>query len=153
MINNKRQDLGINFQSRRQFINRAGLITGGVILGAVWLLDACNYFEPANREPQLNEYTIPMGATRIDDLQHVKATLRSEKEQFQSLSKELTQIQLDMSELYDSFDRLQDSSDISQESMLALQMLMDKKDQAEKVLSNILNVFQNTQRDLVANLK
>jgi hypothetical protein len=152
MENRERQDSVINPQSRRRFINKVGILTGGVILGSVTLLDACGYFAP-NSELKLNEYTIPEGATRIDDLQQVKAALQSEKEQFQSLSKELTQILLDMNELYDSFERLQDSSDLSQESMLALQMLMDKKDQVEKVLSNILKVFQNTQRDLVANLK
>ena len=44
-------------------------------------------------------------------------------------------------------------SSLSEEANLRLQLLMDKKDQAEKTLSNVLKAFQNTQRDLVSNLK
>ena len=40
-----------------------------------------------------------------------------------------------------------------QERMLHLQMLMDNKDQIEKTFLNILRIFENIQRDLVANLK
>ena len=50
----------------------------------------------------------------------------------------------------DLFSRV---GEASQERMLYLQMLMDKKDQVEKTFSNILKIFQNTQRDLVVNLK
>ena len=42
---------------------------------------------------------------------------------------------------------------IHREHMLKLQLLMDKKDQAEKTFSNVITAFTNTQRDLVANLK
>ena len=41
----------------------------------------------------------------------------------------------------------------SQEQTLRLQMLMDKKDQLGKTLSNIIKVFQNTQKAIIDNLK
>ena len=54
-------------------------------------------------------------------------------------------------------DQLQNAkntiSSLNEEEMLRLQELMDKKDQMEKTFSNILKVFQNTQKDLVTNLK
>jgi hypothetical protein len=42
---------------------------------------------------------------------------------------------------------------MDEERMLALQMAMDKKDQSEKTTTTVMKTFQNTARDLVANLK
>jgi hypothetical protein len=44
-------------------------------------------------------------------------------------------------------------SDLTSEKQLKLQEMMEKKTQVETTLSNILKSFENTQRDLVANLK
>ena len=44
-------------------------------------------------------------------------------------------------------------SELSEEDKLRLQAAMDKKDKAEKTLSNTLKSFQNTQRDLISNVK
>lgn len=152
-MENNNQNLGINSQSRRLFISKAGLLTGGVIIGSIELLSACSFFASNTDESRSNEFTMPPGVSRIENMEEVKIALRNEREQFQSLTQQLIQLQLDMDEQYVSFERLQDVGDMSQERMLVLQVLMDKKDQVEKVLSNILKVFQNTQRDLVSNLK
>ena len=44
-------------------------------------------------------------------------------------------------------------SDLTSERQLELQQLMEKKTQIEQTLSNVLKAFENTQRDLVANIK
>jgi hypothetical protein len=44
-------------------------------------------------------------------------------------------------------------SDLTSERQLQLQQLMEKKTQIEQTLSNVLKTFENTQQDLVANLK
>jgi len=143
--------------SRRQFINKAGLVTSGAILGYITLLSACDMLESTKTETvtpsQTFTYTIPVNITRIENLPEVRTALRNEKEQLDAFINDLGQLQLDMNELYDSFERLENMDDKSQERMLILQILMDKKDQAEKTISNILKVFQNTQRDIVSNLK
>ena len=66
------------------------------------------------------------------------------------LEKELNKLKRNPDEVKNILDSI---SSLSEESSLRLQLLMDKKDQAEKTLSNVLKVFQNTQRDLVSNLK
>jgi hypothetical protein len=50
--------------------------------------------------------------------------------------------------------RAQDTmNDLSEERMLKLQSLMEKRAQFESTLSNIMKAFEKTQGDLVANLK
>ena len=43
--------------------------------------------------------------------------------------------------------------ELTEERQLKLQQLMEKKSQSENTLSNILKTFENTQSDLVSNLK
>lgn len=50
-------------------------------------------------------------------------------------------------------DKMGNLGDLTSERQLELQQLMEKKTQIEQTLSNVLKGFENTQRDLVANLK
>lgn len=58
----------------------------------------------------------------------------------------------DLPEVDDEVE-LDTMSNLSQEDMLKLQMEMEKKDQAEKTLSNVLKSSGDTQEDIVRNLK
>ena len=44
-------------------------------------------------------------------------------------------------------------SDLTEQRQLQLQQMMDERSQVENTLSNILKAFENTQNDLVANIK
>lgn len=142
--------------SRRQFIKKAGLVTGVAILGSLTFLNACGLMESSTKS-QSSATAIPKIISRIENLPEVTSALRTEKEQISSFSIELRQFQLDMNELdaiLAQSSRAQDTlSDLSEERNLKLQILMEKRAQMESTLSNILKAFESTQRDLIANLK
>ena len=146
----------VGMPSRRQFINTAALVTGGAAIACLALLDGCKIIDSLTESQSVNP-TIPTKISRIENMPEVTSVLRTEKEQFSSFSNDLKQFQLDMNELdaiLAQSSRAQDTwSDLSEERSLKLQILMEKRAQMESTLSNILKAFENTQKDLVANLK
>jgi hypothetical protein len=112
------------------------------------LLGACN-----SPESTISECTIPSELTRVDNFNEVKAILSSEREQFQSLTEQLAQIQLEMDYLYDSFEQIQDPNPESQEMMLELQKLVEKKEQTIKVLTDMVKTYQEAHEDIIDKLR
>ncbi len=146
----------IAMPSRRLFINTAALVASGTALACLTVLSSCKIIDSLTKSQSVNP-TIPTKISRIENMPEVTSVLRTEKEQLSSFSNDLKQFQLDMNELdaiLAQSSRAQDTlSDLSEERSLKLQTLMEKRSQMESTLSNILKAFENTQRDLVANLK
>ncbi len=150
----------VKIPSRRRFINRAGLVAGGALLGCITLLDACSIMESTNTESstqsQSPSYTLSIKISRIEDLPEVTAAVRTEKEQLSSFSDELRQFQLDMNELDTilvQLDRMNKISEISEELSLRLQMVMDRRSKFISTLSQIMKKISTTQDILVQNIK
>ena len=137
--------------SRRQFINKAVLVTGVAIVG-ITLLDACSIFESTNTESstqsQSPNYTLPTKISRIENLPEVTVAVRIEKEQISSFSDELGQFRLDMNELdtiLTQLGRMDEMSEISEELSLKLQMAMDRRSKFISTLSQIMKKISETQ--------
>ena len=104
-------------------------------------------------------------AEQIENLRTLSRTLSdistkgksSDPQSIQIASRQMNELADKFEDLFSSPNQEMDNdADISIRShqlMLKLQAAMDKKDQAEKVLSNVLTTFSDTQRDLVSNLK
>lgn len=151
------ETMEVKIPSRRQFINKAGLVAGGAILGCITLLDACNIMESTNTEsstqPQSPNYTLPTKISRIEDLSEVTAAVRTEKEQISSFSDELRQFQLDVNELDTILTQLDRINEISEELSLRLQMAMDRRSKFISTLSQMMKKISTTQDILVQNMK
>jgi hypothetical protein len=143
--------------SRRQFINKAGLVAGGAILGCIILLDACSILKSTDTESstqsQSPSYTLPIKISRIEDLPEATAALRTEKEQISLFSDELRQFQLDMNELDNILAQLSRMNEMSEEMSLRLQMAMDRRSKFISTLSQIIKKISTTQDILVQNIK
>ena len=157
MIKGNIETTEVKIPSRRQFINKAGLVTGGAILGYITLLGACSIIESTNTESstqsQSPSYTLPIKISRIEDLPEVTAVVRTEKEQLSSFSDELRQFQLDMNELDTILAQLGRMNEISEELSLRLQMAMDRRSKFISILSQMMKKISTTQDILVQNIK
>ncbi len=157
MIKGNIETTEVKIPSRRQFINKAGLVTGGAILGYITLLGACSIIESTNTESstqsQSPSYTLPIKISRIEDLPEVTAVVRTEKEQLSSFSDELRQFQLDMNELDTILAQLGRMNEISEELSLRLQMAMDRRSKFISTLSQMMKKISTTQDILVQNIK
>ncbi|MFC2026761.1 hypothetical protein ACFLUX_02165 [Chloroflexota bacterium] len=146
-----------NIPSRRQFINKAGLVAGGAILGYITLLNACNILEPTKTETttqsQPSSYALPEKISRIENLPEVIAAVRTEKEQLSSFSDELQQFQLEMNELDSILVQLDRMNEVSEEMSLRLQMAMDRRSKFISTLSQMMKKISTTQDILVQNIK
>jgi ABC-type transporter Mla subunit MlaD len=146
----------VKMPSRRQFINKAGLVTSGAILGSLTLLNACSLMDSLTKSQSLNP-TIPTKISRIENLSEVTSVLRTEKEQISSFSNDLKQFQLDMNELdaiLAQIGRMQDTMNgISVELSLKLQKAIDRRSQAIQTMSNIMEMQKDTQKELIANIR
>ncbi len=142
--------------SRRQFINKAGLVTGGAILGSLTLLNACGLMASLTKSPSSTE-TIPTKILRIENLSAVTTVLRTEKEQINSFSNVLKQFQLDMNEfdaILAQIGRAQDSMDgISENLDFKLHVLMEKRSQFMSTMSSLMEMQKDTQKALIANIR
>ena len=157
MIKGNIETTEVKIPSRRQFINKAGLVTGGAILGYITLLGACSIIESTNTESstqsQSPSYTLPIKISRIEDLPEVTAVVLTEKEQLSSFSDELRQFQLDMNELDTILAQLGRMNEISEELSLRLQMAMDRRSKFISILSQMMKKISTTQDILVQNIK
>jgi hypothetical protein len=146
-----------NTPSRRQFINKAGLVAGGAILGYITLLNACNILEPTKTESstqsQSLNYTLPNKISRIENLPEVTAAVRTEKEQLSSFGDELKQFQLEINELDSILGKLDSMNEMSEEMGLRLQMAMDRRSKFISTLSQMMKNISTTQDILVQNIK
>ncbi len=152
-----KQITGGNSPSRRQFINKAGLVAGGAILGYITLLNACDILESTKTETttqsQTLDYTLPNKISRIENLPEVTAAIRAEKEQLISFGNELKQFQLEINELDSMLAQLDSMNEISEEMSLRLQMAMDRRSKFISTLSQMMKKISTTQDILVQNLK
>lgn len=146
-----------NIPSRRQFINKAGLVTGGAILGCITLLNACDILESTQTvtitQSQPSSYTLPDKISRIENLPEVTAAVQTEKEQLISFGNELKQFQLEINELDSILAQLDSMNEISEEMSLRLQMAMDRRSKFISTLSQMMKTISSTQDILVQNLK
>ena len=146
-----------NIPSRRQFINKAGLVTGVAMVGCITLLDACSIFESTNTETttqsQPLNYTLPDKISRIENLPEVTAAVRTEKEQLSSFGDELKQFQLEINELDSILGKLDSMNEMSEEMGLRLQMAMDRRSKFISTLSQMMKKLSTTQDILVQNIK
>jgi hypothetical protein len=139
--------------SRRRFI-KSGLMAGGAILGSLTLLNSCDIVDSLTKLQ--SSKTLPTKISRIENLPEVTAALGIEKQQISSLSVDLRQFQVDMNDLDSTLTligRANSMNTLSEENSFKLQKLMEKRNQMEAILSNVLKAFEDTQKLLVANLK
>jgi len=143
--------------TRRQFINKAGLLTGGALFGYITLLGACDVLELTKTETithsQTFTYTLPDKISRIENLPDVKAAIRTEKGQLNACGDELAQFQLDTNELDSILSQVDSMGELSEEMTLRLQILMERRSKIIQTLSSILKKISSTADILVQNIK
>jgi hypothetical protein len=89
-------------------------------------------------------------------LPEVTAALGIEKQQLNSLSVDLRQFQLDMSDLdsiLTQIDRLNGVGDLSEEMSIKLQILMDRRSKISQTLSNMMSKLSKTTDAIISNIK
>ena len=151
------ETMEVKIPSRRQFINKAGLVAGGVLISCITLFDACNLLESTDTESstqsQSLSYTLPVKITLIENLPEVRTAVSAEKEQLISFSEALKQFQLDVNELDITLSRLDGMNELTEEISLRLQILMDRRSKFIQTLSQMMKKISITQDILVQNMK
>ena len=151
------QTIKEDFQSRRQFINKASLLLGGALFGCITLLGACDVMEITKTETITHSRTftfnLPDKISGIENLPEVKAAVRSEIEPLNSFSNELAQFQLEVRELDSILSQLDNMGGLSEEMSLRLQMAMDRRSKFIQTLSQMMKRISTTQDVLVQNIK
>jgi ABC-type transporter Mla subunit MlaD len=142
--------------SRRDFISKTGILTGGALLGYITLLNGCDVIESLTKS-QSSSTPLPTKISRVENLPGVTAALSAEKQQLNSFSVELRQFQNDMDELDTILAQLSRTNDtigsLSEEMSLKLQMYMDRRSKIIQTLSNIMSKMSQTTEAIVANIK